>query len=407
MFSSYYSLWRQQRRRTLGTSQLLTFTMNEPAITVHAMFPTAYHQTHPSQAVPHIYNADTLLARGRTIARAGCGLSGWRSYDTISTRGCFLRNAFTYVFPPPLAPTTVDVPSNAVKEWNTRPSESEIFSIAGLRPFESTLVGPPPCHPAVPLHDQKLDDPPQSPKKHVKVNVDVGPLDELIPLPHYIPAPLDVRTPLPRSSPPDTYPTFAPIPPQTTSSVEDLLSSIYARVAWLIPVRGVPPWNDVSRASVALGHFSALGPRHLPASDIFWTHDALRQFWTFLCSCSETLGSVTGPLSLSFHTAPRSSLMRSQQVTTSPGASPCHLANNEFEMTSDPEPLMSIVRALTDIDYVKVYCDAPWAMSVRRALAQWTYEEDGCAGGAVGGIQFLEFAKLVLVNETGEGVLVL
>lgn len=69
---------------------------------------------------------------------------------------------------------------------------------------------------------------------------------------------------------------------------------------------------------------------------------------------------------------------------------------------------MPIVRALTDIDYVKVYCDAPWAMSVRRALAQWTYEEDGRAEGArtVGGIQFLEFAKLILVNERGEGVLV-
>ncbi|KAH8981924.1 hypothetical protein EDB86DRAFT_2834629 [Lactarius hatsudake] len=367
--------------------------MNKPTITVHAMFPTAYHQTHPSQAASHIHNADTLLARGRTIARAGCGLSGWRTRDTISTRGCFLRNAFTYVFPPPLAPTTADVPSRAVKEWNTRPSESEIFSIAGLRPFESTLVSPPPGHPAVPVHDQKLDDPPRSPKKCVK--------------PHYIPAPLDVRTPLPRS-PLDIHPTFAPIPPQTRSSVGDLLSSIYARVAWLIPVRGVPPWNDVSRASVALGHFSALGPGHLPASDIVWTHDALRQFWTFLCSCSETLDSVTGPLSLSFHTAPRSSSMRSQQVTTSPGASPCHLANKESEMTSfDPEPLMPIVRALTDIDYVKVYCDAPWAMPVRRALAQWTYEEDGAEGArALGGIQFLEFAKLVLVNETGEGVLV-
>ncbi|KAH8990768.1 hypothetical protein EDB92DRAFT_1863102 [Lactarius akahatsu] len=382
--------------------------MNKPAIAVHAMFPLAYHQTHPSQAAAHIHNADTLLAQGRTIARAGCGLSGWRAHDTISTRGCFLRNAFTYVFPPPLAPTTADVPSSAVKEWNTRPSESEIFSIAGLRPFESTLVSLPPGNPAVLVHDQKLDDPPQSPKKRVKVNVDVGPLDELIPLPHYISAPLDVRIPLPRS-PLDIHPTFAPIPPQTTSSVEDLLSSIYARVAWLIPVRGVQPWNDVSRASVALGHLSVLGPGHLPASDIVWTHDALRQFWTFLCSCSETQGSVTGPLSLSFHTAPRSSSMRSQQGTTLPGASPCHLANNESEMTSsDPEPLMPIVRVLTDIDYVKVYCDAPWAMSVRRMLAQWTYEEDGCAEGArtVGGIQFLEFAKLVLVNETGEGVLV-
>jgi hypothetical protein len=79
---------------------------------------------------------------------------------------------------------------------------------------------------------------------------------------------------------------------------------------------------------------------------------------------------------------------------------------------SDPEPLMPIVsaskRGLTDMDYVKVYCDAPRAMSVRHALAQWTYEGDGCAEDArtVEGIRFLEFAKLVLINESGVGVLV-
>ena len=103
----------------------------------------------------------------------------------------FLRNAFTYVFPPPIASTTANAPSSAVKEWNTRPSESEIFSTISLRPFESTLFNPPPSpligHPAVPVQGQNqhlLDDPPQHPKKRTKVNVDIGPLDELIPLVH-------------------------------------------------------------------------------------------------------------------------------------------------------------------------------------------------------------------------------
>ena len=99
----------------------------------------------------------------------------------------------------------------------------------------------------------------------------------------------------------------------------------------------------------------------------------------------------------------------------SPAASSSYLANKETEMTpSGPEPLIPIVTAskpgLADMDYVKVYCDAPRAMSVRRILAQWTYEGDGCAEDATGrtveGIRFLEFAKLVLVNERGEGVLV-
>jgi hypothetical protein len=185
--------------------------MNKDAITVHAMFPTAHYQTHPSQTASHIHDADTvvLLARARTIAHAGCWMAGWRTGYAISDckysesrasrarfTGCtslflgFLRNAFTYVFSPPLASTTADVPSSAVKEWNTRPSESEIFSTTNLQPFESTLVSPPPSkplivHPAVPAQDRNqdwLDDPLQPPKKRMKV--DVGPLDELIPLVH-------------------------------------------------------------------------------------------------------------------------------------------------------------------------------------------------------------------------------
>ena len=84
-------------------------------------------------------------------------------------------------------------------------------------------------------------------------------------------------------------------------------------------------------------------------------------------------------------------------------------------MTPDPEPLMPIVTTskpgLADMDYVKVYCDAPQAMSVRQTLVRWTYEGNGCTEDATGrtvtGIRFLEFAKLVLVNERGEGVLVL
>ena len=80
---------------------------------------------------------------------------------------------------------------------------------------------------------------------------------------------------------------------------------------------------------------------------------------------------------------------------------------------SNLEPLMPIVNALkpglTDMDYVKVYCDAPRAMSVRRMLAQWTYkgEPDAEDARTVECIRFLEFTKLALINELGEGVLIL
>lgn len=234
--------------------------------------------------------------------------------------------------------------------------------------------------------------------------------------PHYIPAPSHtaiLRVPL------DVSPVFIPVPPQTKSSIEALLASIYSRVAWLIPVRGLPPWEGVSRARVALGHISmsSLGHGHLATSsdsDIVWTYSSFRQFWTFLRSCAETSGSVTGPLSLSFCAAPRSDPTKTPRGSESSATSNYLPANRETEIIpSDPSPLVPIASAsksrLADIDYVKVYSDAPRAMLVRRTLGEWEYKEDGHAedpGSLVEANRFLEFAKLVLVNERGEGLLI-
>ena len=50
-------------------------------------------------------------------------------------------------------------------------------------------------------------------------------------------------------------------------------------------------------------------------------------------------------------------------------------------------------------------------MLVRRMLHEWAYEEGGHAGGltrrdTMEAVRILEFAKLVLVDERGEGVLI-
>jgi len=141
--------------------------------------------------------------------------------------------------------------------------------------------------------------------------------------PHYIPAPLKSSHPALPPVPPDISPYFVSVPPQNKSSIGALFSSIYSRVAWLIPVRGLPPWEGASRASIALSHVpgSLKGDRHLSAgsnSVIIWTYSSFRHFWTFLRSCLETPGSVTGPLSLSFCTAsPRSDPTGSQRASES------------------------------------------------------------------------------------------
>ena len=170
---------------------------------------------------------------------------------------------------------------------------------------------------------------------------------------------------------------------------------------------------------MVLGHISMspLGDGHLSASsdDIAWTYSSFRHFWSFLKFCLETPGSATGPLSLSFcATSPRSTgSQRASESSITPAYLP---ANRETETTPSnppsPLPISSASKCrLTDIDYVKVYCDAPRAMLVRRMLREWAYEEGGHAGdptwrGSMEAVRILEFAKLVLVDERGEGVLI-
>jgi hypothetical protein len=150
-------------------------------------------------------------------------------------------------------------------------------------------------------------------------------------------------------------------------------------------------------------------------SDIVWTYGSFRQFWTFLRSSSETSGSATGPLSLSFCAAPpRSDPTGSQRAPESSTTSAYLPASRETEITpsSSPLPIASASKSrVADIDYVKVYCDAPRAMLVRRMLREWAYEEGGHAGDPtrrdpMEAVRILEFAKLVLVDERGEGVLI-
>lgn len=404
--------------------------MNKDSITVHAFSPTVQCQDQPSESDSDAAREDAfLLSRGRSILHAGCHNIGWQTpnaRELENLRSGFLNNAFIYL-PAPLVPAADALVTGTMKEWDTHPSVSEKFSIADLEPFRSALFCSEHSRPPAVLKEGRNRRPSSSstpsrpPTKRKKVEEDMGPLDELITLPHYIPAPLKSSHPALPRVPPDISPSFVPIPPQNKSSIEALFSSIYSRVAWLIPVRGLPPWEGASRASIALSHISMsmLGDGHLSASsdsDIVWTYSSFRQFWTFLRSCLETPGSVIGPLSLSFCAAsPRSDPTRSQRAPESSTTSAYLLANRETEMTpsdpSSPLPIASASNRLADIDYVKVYCDAPRAMLVRRMLREWAYEEGGHAGDPtrrdpMEAVRILIFLKLVLVNERGEGVLI-
>jgi hypothetical protein len=105
------------------------------------------------------------------------------------------KNAFTYLPAPPPVPTAAALTSGghgSMKEWGTRPSESEESCVADLDPFESMMFCslrpcPPVGEPTVSKggRDRRWSlgssSPSRPPTKRVKVEADTGPLDELIP----------------------------------------------------------------------------------------------------------------------------------------------------------------------------------------------------------------------------------
>jgi hypothetical protein len=100
----------------------------------------------------------------------------------------FLNNAFIYLPAPPLVPAAAALATCTMKEWDTRPSGSEKFSIADLEPFGNTLFcSQHSCPPAAPKEGRNRlwsgsSSPTRPPTKRKRVEKDIGPLDELIPL---------------------------------------------------------------------------------------------------------------------------------------------------------------------------------------------------------------------------------
>ena len=128
-----------------------------------------------------------------TLARGWAStLQNFLVFNSLDPCLGFLRNAFTYLHPPPLILTTTGPAVDEVKEWGTHLSESETLSTADLQPFESVLFCSPHPRPnvrnvAVPAGNLNRrwsvsSSSSQPPTKRMKVEVDTGPLDELIPL---------------------------------------------------------------------------------------------------------------------------------------------------------------------------------------------------------------------------------
>ena len=88
-----------------------------------------------------------------------------------------------------------------------------------------------------------------------------------------------------------------PIAPYNNTTVEDIICDPFRRLAWVVPVRGRPPWGATPAAMLA-------GPSSQVTCDdhtLAWTTDTLRDFWGFLKDLKDA-GNL-GPLSVAFHCA--------------------------------------------------------------------------------------------------------
>lgn len=210
------------------------------------------------------------------------------------------------------------------------------------------------------------------------------------------------------------------IPPYTLEDVWDLFEDQFARCTWVIPIRGTPPWPDCTAAAI-LQEYSE-GPCEsaqdssaavLTSSEIIWTRDALRSFWSFLLQLREV--QSLGPISLSFHAAPVTHI--DAKVT-----------DGTSSITTGRRPSAP---TLLDTDHIKVYHDARYAVHLRNVLRAWshtynqpvtgpgnnkasTQSELAAASASAGSssdkgseakVRLLKNVRLVLLDEQCQGIL--
>lgn len=238
-------------------------------------------------------------------------------------------------------------------------------------------------------------------------------------------------------TPPYTKSIPTPYGRHTVSSIQEFLLSD-SRGAWIIPVRGILPWQESTTASIlkpitelslaystqALSNNTPQGSNiDLPngvseSGEIIWTQTSLVSFWNFLLTLRQA--NTLGPLSLSFHAAP-----------SHPHSHAYSLSSPEYSLSSKGDDTgRNVLRSDSDdgahlcripllaVDHIKVYHDVEYAMLLRNVWDAWGFlpqvkgaevviDQNKWAGGdaKLKKIRILKGAKLVLVDERSKGVL--
>lgn len=203
--------------------------------------------------------------------------------------------------------------------------------------------------------------------------------------------------------------------------MREVLEDPYARCAWVIPVRGNPPWPGCTAASVLDPEYEpSFGPRgpsgtspdDALSGQIVWTQSALREFWDFLLKLRE--GGILGPIALSFHAAPTPRQESVPVTSGTPAIAAGHAVEtpslvSEHASSSSTGSHAAPAAPLLGTDHLKVYHGARYAMRLRHVLYAWTFEarppEKAEGVSAVARVRVLKGARLALLDERAKAML--
>ncbi|KAF9224929.1 hypothetical protein BS17DRAFT_702435 [Gyrodon lividus] len=344
------------------------------------------------------------LEEGRGIALDSTSSNRWVTPNSTVGPSVFEicpDRVYEYILMPPHLENGIRL-SNAesIPLWGVPSNEGDhdYFRMQDLEEFKSTNFGTAMTHDSrlqlsnleeleSDSHGKRVSDsdlPMDRPIKRLRLNI--SSVVHLIPQPHFLASPAAKFSPVDTSKLAPYRKTLpSPIPPYDRSSVTQLMRSGFRRGAWLIPVRGSLPWDDATMAILLESPQSASctldpypsGPAtdNAPTRKITWTCESLQDLWTFLKSIQTA--KHLGPISLSFHAAPAEAVFTAD--TTS---EPAWESNNPHRLqysskqtvgSSDDFAAHSYRARLEGTDYIKVYHDVLYSLSLRNILDAYRY----------------------------------
>lgn len=234
--------------------------------------------------------------------------------------------------------------------------------------------------------------------------------------PHYYESPDPARPPPPGIEEIPAFRVARSLSPSSTSLTEP-----FARTAWLVPLRGVPPIEGASAAHLHnVFTYEQESPDEPAPRTIHWTSVAVTQFWNFLLRQRNT--NNFGPIALAYLFSPPSiqRVHREKRVRWRDKSGEGDSIRTMLErrrlkknnkQNAEVENCVEIVTGKV-WEYIKIYHDSQYAMKLRSLLDSFRWEDDTdeirwtTAGDALPlQRRILKAIQLVLVDETGDAIL--